>query len=330
MKMSDKDAEKGDDGKTVAAPVTAGAPVAGEPTTDEMQPLFFSETLNVKNPIIFDTQYGALIYDVDARAYWVLYNTTTWLRIHVMPRITITKGEARSFLAKCPRFPHALEELPRRFPSLQLSSKHAMLSPTILCYNAMHDSIIVKRDKASSGLVPFYLDKVKAPLRDALPPVLPMLRPEFTAGCTCPELQTYENLEYCSACTTFRAKGEPLWPVQGQREQPTNRGIQRAVGRLTFEEGVAVAIVGVFCNGTVEGTFETCNMLFPLAGLKTLPIPHEVTVELVLRYSLFAKANNKVITWAELFAPRQRVAGVSETVGLIRLGLAIGTLGTIS
>jgi hypothetical protein len=330
-KMPDNEEERAEKTATSAAVVETAS--AETNTAGQVQTPAAPTTVTVKRPIVYTTSHGALVYDAETQAYWVQYGEQ-WLRIHEVLRTTITKDQARGFMKKCRTWTQAVEEIPKSFPNIK-PSPHPILSVPLLCYNALQDSIIVTRNKKNSGLGQFYLDKVTAPYIKSIPVALPFLRPEFVSGCPCLQLQTYGPVVYCPACTTFRIP-QAQQAQQVQQQTVTYKTIS-VVGNVTFYKPVADAIASMYCSNRKTGKFivattlETCNSIFKLARLMDIPIPKEVVLGFILRDSLFVrKFDNKVVSWSEYFRVKEGSFGPGEALSLLRIGLAIGTLGAIS
>ncbi|KXS12838.1 hypothetical protein M427DRAFT_59158 [Gonapodya prolifera JEL478] len=296
------------------------------PSPDPEQPLLFCEKLQVKRPIFFNG--GALIYDVETQSYWTTHGQH-WVRFHVVAKVTISKDDARSFMEKCKNIEEALTYAPKRFPSIK-PCVHPALKPTLLYFNALHDSIIVKRNEADSGLAPFYMDKIRPPLIKTLPAAIPFLRPEFTPSCSHIELQTYGPVLYCPSCTSFR--------VQEKHGDTVVNKTVAVVGRITFFKPTAETIAKLYCADPktgkfgLEATMNTCEAIFHLCSLKSIPhMPPGLVLSIVLRDSLFVrKFDNKVVSWAEYFKVREDSFGAGEAIALVRLAVALGTLGAVS
>lgn len=315
--------------------------------------------------MVLHTAHGPLVYSPALRSYWVRFSgslpgnvprvTTTsdapppplravdpnlppfvvpddepvWLRIHVTPLAHVSKVDARAFLKAHPTWPLMLAAAPRAWPDVLAPATHAILQAHTLAFHALHDSVVVRRDKEDSGIARFALDKLSMPYVRTLPLVVPLLRAEHVAStlsglvaaddgaaCRC-EAETLERFDparvvYCSACTTFRQEpvtvvvrsvgGDGKTPVEVPMAAGAGGGELRTVcvvGRLTFRKAVADALANFYCADleksgrfVVAGTFRCCEALFhlaPLADVVRLGVPPEDVLMWVLRDSLFLR-----------------------------------------
>lgn len=290
-----------------------------------------------------------------------------WLRIHCCPApVTISKAEARAFLKAHPTWPQICAAAPSVWPAaLGPPSSHPILSPQMLLYHALHDGIIVRRDKTDTGIAQFAVDKLSMPFVRTLPTALPLLRPEFTpsvmsglvaeddaAACQCDaaQLEHYgpAGVVYCPGCTTVRqAETVLLRSVASDGKTPVEMPVTKSyrtvcvVGRLTFRKPVADALANFYCADleksgrfVVAGTFRCCEMLFHLAPLGEVVktgVPPEMVLGWVMRDSLFVRRfDDKVVNWAEYYKINDDSLGGGETLLLSSGELDIGTIGAIS
>lgn len=283
---------------------------------------------SLKQPLSFSTSDGNIIYDIATQGWWMMHGLG-WLQIVEVPQRTITKEEAKVFRRKCPAWnQQLLEEFPKLLPGIKTTGLMPVDLLPLVYWNAMHDSVLVKRNKKNTGLAQFYIDKIKMPFVASLPPLISFLRPEYVTGCPCHQLQTYGNVIYCPACTTFR--------VQVVQNGAVVTQVVSMVGKLTFFKPTADALRS-YCvdprsgRWVVDATFSTFCSVFHLANLQNIPAPKEVIIEFILRDSLFARNwNEKTANWASWYQVQETSFGAGDALVLIRLGLAIGTLGMIS
>ena len=248
-----------------------------------------------------------------------------------------------------------METFPNRF-NIQ-PSQHAILRHEIIIYNAMNDSILVKRDKSTTSLIQYYLDKFPTPYIKSLPLVLVYLRPKCNSTHSCLELQTYGNVIYCKDCceysvpvsspqspaittttttTTLTSTGETLTISTDTTVIPTARATL-PVGKLTLPQNM-VDLISQYCADpktkkfNQDATFTTCNTLLQLSELNNISVPKEILLGWIFRDSLFVqKLDGKVVSWGEYFkVGKENGFTTDHAVTLLRLGLAVGTLGMIS
>lgn len=362
-----------------AAPATTAGETSAQAGAAAPAPAPTSATIN--RPIVYNTSSGSLVYDVETQKYWIRLDPAQmlliaqqqaqeaakanpgqsqppvaapteakWFCIHTTPKTVVSKEAARSFLKAHPTFAQMLEQAPKLWPTTLAPSPHGILTPTVVLYNALHDSLVVRRDKADSGLAAFAWDKVSSPYVKTVPPLLNLLRPEFTAGCGCGQLQTYGGaVVYCAACTTWRAPiTVQLAPQLGTDAATGKQAVVTptatvgyrtlaVVGRLTFDKYVGEFMARTYCADAKTGKFAVDNTLalaealFHLAGLRDVPVPRDVLLGHLLRDSLFVRRiDDKVVSWADHFKVREVSFGAADALTLVRIGLAIGTLGAIS
>ncbi|KAJ6443729.1 ABC bile acid transporter [Purpureocillium lavendulum] len=277
------------------------------------------------NSIVFKTPTSQLVYDIGQQSYWTVRNTS-WERIHDVPTITIKKSEARKFLRVCDTWEKVVAQLATFFPGIQPAESRT-LSHSILFFNALHDSIIVLRKKENSSLAQFKMDKLGVPPINSVPHLLPFLRPRFITGCACPRIQTFPTFLFCPNCATFRARQVKSGIV--------SYSTISIVGKLTFNKLVADSLA-MYCADTqsgkfiIENTFSTLDAIFHLAAIRNIPATQEQIVRLILQHCLSVRqlSDNAVVSWAYHYKAKE--FGLGDAISLLRLGLAIGTLGTLS
>ncbi|OAQ61771.1 hypothetical protein VFPPC_09560 [Pochonia chlamydosporia 170] len=288
---------------------------------------------NLKDPIVFNTPLGIqILYSKSIQEYWIPSNGQFTSLIKIDKK-QITKTEARQFLATIKTWDDIVTNLPKQFPNIKPSPNEQLLPSALVVFNALHDSIRVKRNEQDSGLAQFYFDKLKLGGKQSKT-LIPLCRPDFDYACRCLQLETYGPVAYCRNCTSYRV-----------REGDGYRLISM-VGVLTFRMDMACAIYALCCEGTgtvvVDAAFRTFCELLPFANLGGIPAPREVVVTWLMRDSLFiGRPGSPAVSWGSMFCdmrvPGQveggrmsRQFGVGDAVGLARLGLAVATLGMIS
>ena len=297
-------------------------------------PVFTVAEINPKSPIIYNSGPVSLVYDIETQSYWarVVDQVSFWIRVHQTPKTTVTKKEAMNFLKSCKNWEKVVEEGPKMFPGIP-GPKSKLLKPAIMYYNALHNSITVKRDSEDTNVVKFILDKVAKIGAYGIVNEVLFLRPEFVYPCPCLQLQTYGLVAYCPACTIFRI----------QRQDPQTAAVGwvtlARVGKIAVDWRLAEELVRATCcdattrKFSVENTWSMCNAVFHLANLEAVPIPKYIMLGYILRDSLFTiKGNGTRVSWIEYFKVSQNSFGVSagDALLLVRVALAIGTLGAIS
>lgn len=165
-----------------------------------------TEAPDLKSSLFYTTVVAGApritVYDIETQSYWA-FTHTLWICFHQILKITVDKATARNFIKKCTTWGEAVEQFPKQFPNIKPATV-PVITPGMVFFNALQDSIMVKREKKDSSLSQFCLDKLKRPYENHIQALIPFLRPEFVAGCTCLQMHTYGPLMYCPKCTKWK------------------------------------------------------------------------------------------------------------------------------
>ena len=324
----------------------AATPAGDEKRLDQAAPgPSGSPQHTIGNSIIFDTNHGSYVYDVDTQNYYARLPAGNWVLLHQTPQTTLSKADAKIYLKNFPTMATAIETFDKKF-GIKPSSNPAIKYETII-YNAMNDSILVKRDKSTTGLVQYYMDKLPMPYVKSLSLLAQFLRPKLDATHQCLQLQTYGQLLYCPECAIYSVpvtvSYTPAAPAASQPSAPTAPTTVSAratvrVGKLTLPKAMVDTLARFYCADpktgkfNVDATFTTLNSLLQLADLNMIKLPKDLLLGWLFRDSFFVvKYDGKVVSWAENFkVGKEGGFSSGDAVTLLRLGLAIGTLGMIS
>lgn len=261
--------------------------------------------------------------------------------LHHVPSFTIPKSTGTKFLQSSASLSDIIARLPSAFPKFAPSPHPTLLPDAIVVLNALHDSILVRRNSGDKGgLAQLFSDKWVS-WRTQKHRLLFIFRPEYVLSCTCSELESVSDVLYCKGCTTYYR----CTITTSADGRSATRQVTRitTVGTLALSWLMSGDILLAMCGGTnrlvMDRAMAALGHLFILAQLGGVGLPREQMLYWALRDSLFVAFPQIKVNWYDqYFAPRTETAaqggngvnGAAAAIGLARLGLAIATLGMIS
>lgn len=338
-----------------ASVTTASSVSASPPPYSSLTPL--TKPPQIVDPISYTTASGAqVIYSKSSQEYFLVTaaqppTSPPTLQYHLLaaiPKQPVSKSVAAKLLQTTPDFDQLCARIPASFPKLVAAApSDETLIPKVLVYlNALHDSIMVKRNSGDTSIARFFTDKYMLwGMTGKKGNFIFMARAEHVASCTCSELETAGSVVYCKGCTTYYRciiNNAPDGQSATMQYVPITN-----VGTLVFAPMLGREILLGMCGGTTRLVMDKAVYilahLFRLAKLSEIPLPREQILFWALRDSLFLEFPDIKICWFDQWFSAQAQAAatagannanaansVAAAVGLARLGLAIATLGMIS